>query len=89
MATPIWDKADAQDVSMYDDTPFKEPLAAFAKLMLEDGRSGHSSDHIARCIPKPTPDVQLLLCAKLHASFMLTCKGVYQSLPFAGAPIAN
>ena len=49
VATPIWDKAEAQDVSMYDDTPYKQPLAAFAKLMLEDGRSGHSTEHIARC----------------------------------------
>ncbi|CAL5221917.1 g4187 [Coccomyxa viridis] len=52
VATPIWDKAEAQDVSMYDDTPYKQPLAAFAKLMLEDGRSGHSTEHIARGILK-------------------------------------
>ena len=55
MATPIWDKAEAQDVSMYDDTPYKQPLAAFAKLMLEDGRSGHSTEHIARCAHKSLP----------------------------------
>ena len=54
MATPIWDKAEAQDVSMYDSSPYKEPLAAFAKLMLQDGRSGHSVEHIARCLPKLT-----------------------------------
>lgn len=51
VATPIWDKAEAQDASMYDSSPYKEPMAAFAKLMLEDGRSGHSVEHIARCLP--------------------------------------
>ena len=47
--TPIWDKSEAQDVSMYDSTPYKAPLAAFGKLMVEDGRSGHSPEHIGRC----------------------------------------
>ena len=48
--TPIWDKSEAQDVSMYDDTPYKGPLAAFGKLMVEDGRKGHSPEHIGRWV---------------------------------------
>ena len=47
--TPIWDKSEAQDVSMYDSTPYKAPLAAFGKLIVEDGRAGHSPEHIGRC----------------------------------------
>ena len=51
--TPIWDKSEAQDVSMYDNTPYKGPLAAFGKLMVEDGRKGHSPEHIGRWKPSP------------------------------------
>ena len=64
MATPIWDKAEAQDVSMYDDTPYKQPLAAFAKLMLEDGRSGHSTEHIARCADESMSAAKVLYTPK-------------------------
>ena len=64
MATPIWDKAEAQDVSMYDGTPYKQPLAAFAKLMLEDGRSGHSVEKIARYVHKAMPAVWQLRCTE-------------------------
>ena len=60
VATPIWDKSEAQDVSMYSATPYREPLAAFAKLMLEDGRSGHSAEHIARCAHSSLCDALLL-----------------------------
>ena len=35
---------------MYDSTPYKAPLAAFGKLMVEDGRSGHSPECIGRCV---------------------------------------
>ncbi len=48
VVTPIWDKAEAQDVSAYDNTPYKDALAKFAKIMLDDGRSGHSPEHIGR-----------------------------------------
>ena len=48
--TPIWDKSEAQDVSMYNGTPYKGPLAAFGKLMVEDGRKGHSPEHIGRWV---------------------------------------
>ena len=48
--TPIWDKSEAQDVSMYDSTPYEGPLAAFGKLMVEDGRKGHSPEHIGRWV---------------------------------------
>lgn len=48
VVTPIWDKAEAQDVSMYDSTPYKSALAAFGKIMVDDGRAGHSPEHIGR-----------------------------------------
>ena len=48
--TPIWDKSEAQDVSMYDTTPYEGPLAAFGKLMVEDGRKGHSPELIGRWV---------------------------------------
>ncbi|EIE22963.1 short-chain dehydrogenase/reductase SDR [Coccomyxa subellipsoidea C-169] len=52
VVTPIWDKAEAQDISAYDNTPYKDALAKFAKIMLDDGRSGHSPEHIGRGIEK-------------------------------------
>ena len=47
--TPIWDKAESHDVSAYEGTPYRDPLSKFSKLMLNDGRSGHTPEHIGRC----------------------------------------
>lgn len=38
--TPIWDKAEAEDVSRYDHTDYAELLARFQKAMVEQGRRG-------------------------------------------------
>jgi hypothetical protein len=38
VATPIWDKAEAQDVSAYDKTSYGAILAKWTKGFYEDGR---------------------------------------------------
>lgn len=46
--TPIWDKSEAMDVSAYDSTPYKQPLARFSRMMLDNGRSGLTPEHVGR-----------------------------------------
>ena len=48
MATPIWDKVQAHDLSRYESTPYKAALALFGELMVRDGRTGHSPEHIGQ-----------------------------------------
>ena len=60
MVTPIWDKAEAQNVSAYDGTPYKDALAKFAKIMLDDGRSGHTPEHIGRQESQQAPFDEVL-----------------------------
>jgi len=51
VATPFYDKSEAQDMTMYDSTPYKQPLAAFGKVFIGDGRSGYSPERIGRYRP--------------------------------------
>ncbi len=48
VVTPIWDKSEAKDMSAYDSTPYKQPLARFSQLMLDNGRSGLTPEHVGR-----------------------------------------
>lgn len=48
VVTPVWDKAEARDISCYDSTPYKAALAALGVLMVRDGRTGHSPEHTGR-----------------------------------------
>ncbi|BDA49900.1 Uncharacterized oxidoreductase YbbO [Coccomyxa sp. Obi] len=52
VVTPIWDKAESHDVSAYEGTPYYDALSKFGKLMVDDGRSGHTPEHIGRGIQK-------------------------------------
>ena len=49
VVTPIWDKAEALDISRYESTPYWDALRAFGKRMADDGRAGHTSEHVSRC----------------------------------------
>ena len=50
VATPIWDKAEAADVSRYADTPYAEPLKKFTAFMLQGGRKGLSPERIGAIV---------------------------------------
>ena len=49
MATPIWEKAEALDLSMYDPTVYAPGIETAMKLFLEGGRAGYSCERIGRC----------------------------------------
>jgi NAD(P)-dependent dehydrogenase (short-subunit alcohol dehydrogenase family) len=46
VATPIWDKAEGQDISQYAGTQYGEMLAKWAKGFYEDGRKGLSVERL-------------------------------------------
>ncbi len=52
VATPIWDKADAIDVSQYAGTPYASSLDTIKKFMLESGRKGFAPEKLGRAIYK-------------------------------------
>lgn len=54
--TPIWDKAQAADVSAYQETVYSKPLSAFVAHMVKEGQeSQHTPQYIAR--------LKILACA--------------------------
>jgi NAD(P)-dependent dehydrogenase (short-subunit alcohol dehydrogenase family) len=59
VATPIWDKAEAQDVSAYDKTDYGQILAKWTKGFYEDGRKGLSverlGEEIHRALTESSP----------------------------------
>ncbi|MCX7306399.1 MAG: SDR family NAD(P)-dependent oxidoreductase [Hyphomicrobiales bacterium] len=50
IATPIWDKADAIDVSRYANTPFAKSLNMVKGYMLEMGRKGFPPERIGEVV---------------------------------------
>ncbi|HVY90198.1 MAG TPA: SDR family NAD(P)-dependent oxidoreductase [Hyphomonadaceae bacterium] len=50
VATPIWDKADAVDVSKFGNTPYAKPLDGVKKYMLELGRKGLPPEKIGEAV---------------------------------------
>jgi NAD(P)-dependent dehydrogenase (short-subunit alcohol dehydrogenase family) len=59
VATPIWDKADQADLSMYDDTDYGAAGQKLRKYMIKDGKSGYPPEKVgevtlhALTTPKP------------------------------------
>jgi len=59
VATPIWDKAEQEDLSMYVDTDYIEAARRLQKYMIEDGRKGYPPEKVGEVIlhalttPKP------------------------------------
>lgn len=50
IATPIWDKADAIDVTRYDNTPYAKSLAMVKTYMVEMGRKGLPPERIGETV---------------------------------------
>jgi len=48
--TPIWDKAEAEDVSQYADTDYAEILRKFQEVMVEQGRNGLETSVVTRVV---------------------------------------
>jgi NAD(P)-dependent dehydrogenase (short-subunit alcohol dehydrogenase family) len=50
IATPIWDKADAVDVSQFADTPYARALDAVKAYMVSNGKKGLSSEKLGETV---------------------------------------
>jgi len=46
VATPIWDKAEVEDFSIYDNTAYGESGRRIQKYMIEDGRRGYPPEKV-------------------------------------------
>jgi NAD(P)-dependent dehydrogenase (short-subunit alcohol dehydrogenase family) len=59
VATPIWDKAEELDISIYADTGYAEAIRRIYKYMIEDGRNGFPPERVGEIVlhalttPKP------------------------------------
>jgi len=52
IATPIWDKAEALDVSRFDNTPYVKALAKLKDVAITLGRKGYPPERIGRAVLK-------------------------------------
>jgi len=52
VATPIWDKAEALDLSPYATSDYRDALLKFREQMLRDGRNGYPPERVAATIWK-------------------------------------
>ena len=50
VATAIWDKAEQQDVSPYENTEYASALGKYRHSMIENGRKGYSPEHIGEIV---------------------------------------
>jgi NAD(P)-dependent dehydrogenase (short-subunit alcohol dehydrogenase family) len=50
VATPIWDKAEKEDVSQYAATEYAKALRRFQKYMVEDGRKGYPPEKVGEVV---------------------------------------
>ncbi len=59
VATPIWDKAEELDISIYSGTEYAEAIRRIYKYMIEDGRNGYPPEKVGEVVvhalttPKP------------------------------------
>ena len=59
VATPIWDKAENLDISIYADTEYAEAIRRIYKYIIEDGRNGYPPEKVGEVVlhalttPKP------------------------------------
>ena len=59
MATPIWDKAEQEDMSIYANTDYIEAAQRVQKYMIEGGRKGYPPEKVGEVVlhalttPKP------------------------------------
>jgi NAD(P)-dependent dehydrogenase (short-subunit alcohol dehydrogenase family) len=50
VATPIWDKAEKADISMYANTEYAEAARRLQKYMIEDGRKGYPPEKVGEVV---------------------------------------
>lgn len=50
VATPIWDKAEKADISMYAHTEYAEAARRLQKYMIEDGRKGYPPEKVGEVV---------------------------------------
>jgi NAD(P)-dependent dehydrogenase (short-subunit alcohol dehydrogenase family) len=50
VATPIWDKADSIDVSIYENTDYASMLEGYKRYMISNGRKGLPAEHLGDVI---------------------------------------
>ena len=50
VATPIWDKAEELDISIYADTGYAEAIRRIYKYMIEDGRNGYPPEKVGEIV---------------------------------------
>jgi NAD(P)-dependent dehydrogenase (short-subunit alcohol dehydrogenase family) len=50
VATPIWDKAEEADISLYADTDYVESARRVRKYMIEDGRKGYPPEKVGEVV---------------------------------------
>ncbi|PKN93088.1 MAG: oxidoreductase [Chloroflexi bacterium HGW-Chloroflexi-6] len=62
IATPIWDKADEMDFSIYQDTEYVEAIKRFQKYAIDSGRNGYPPEKVGqvvlRALTTPNPRVR-------------------------------
>ena len=66
VVTAIWDKADAVDVTRYDNTPYADALRNLKKTAVEDGRKGLSEEALGEAI------YRALTAARPKARYVVT-----------------
>ncbi|MBV9330872.1 MAG: SDR family oxidoreductase [Alphaproteobacteria bacterium] len=66
VATPIWDKAEALDISRYGNTPYVDALARLKTEAIDSGRKGLSEDALGRAVAKA------LTAARPKARYVVT-----------------
>jgi len=65
VATPIWDKAEALDLSVYADSPYREQMKRMRDSMVASGRRGSPPEVIGRLV------VRVLAARKPRARYMV------------------
>jgi len=50
VATPIWDKAEQEDLSLYADTEYADAARRLQKYMIEDGRKGYPPEKVGEVV---------------------------------------
>jgi len=50
VATPIWDKAENLDISIYSNTEYAEAIQRIYKYMIEDGRNGYPPEKVGEVV---------------------------------------
>lgn len=74
IATPIWDKADAIDVTRYDNTPYARSLAMVKTYMVDLGRKGLPPERIGetvlKALTKPSPKTRYVVTPEPLTNWM-------------------